>query len=284
MKTQQFNINALEVVKGKYGNLSIRKKPQVIQVKEKALQASSKLGLQPYFVDLTHFDGKTVKTDLYYVASRVFFRTLSRAYSNHAMEIYESPYGLYYDITKDYIQEIVCAMYLGYTNAKGKQFNGYIDGVTSFRELALVGYKAINSMLYSNGIQGRNIGKTVTVSDNVLIDLVAKYNYYKNDTSNLNMFKLNRFITDLQNNLTAKQLEVFSCILGGAYSNADGTFSTTLIASDLDKSESAIANIVKRIRRTAKEVVLSNYNMDTSTFILWLQNADDKTARVVIAM
>lgn len=284
MTTAKLNINKLEVRKLKGNNTTLVKVPCIIEVKEKALQASTKLNLSPYFVDVEHYDGRTIKTDLYYIASRVFFRTLARAYSNHAMDIYEKPFGMYYDITKDYIQEVTCAMYLGYTNKKGEHFKGYADGVTNFRQLALVGYKAINAMLYANGVQGRNIGKVVTVSDNKLIELIAMYDYIRRDTSNINMVRFNQFITDVKNNLTTKQLEVFNCILDGAYSNADGTFSTNLIASDLNRTKQSVNNIISRIRRTAKDVVLSNYNMDTYTFTLWLQNADDKTVRVVIAM
>lgn len=271
MTTAKLNINVLEVGY-KNGNQFLIPKTKRIEVQEKALQASTSLNLTPYFMDVEHYDGRTLKTDLYYLASRVFFRTLARAYSNHAMDIYEKPYGVYYDITKDYIQEVACAIYCGYTNKKGEHFNGYTDGVKSFRQLALVGYKAINAMLYSNGVQGRNIGKTITVSDNVLIELVAKYDYYKHDTSNINMVRLNQFIKDVQNNLTAKQLEVFNCILDGAYTNADGTFSTNLIAVDLGKTKQSISNIIGRIKATAHDVI-HTYNKDVNSFIEYVQTA-----------
>ena len=223
-------------------------------------------------MDVEHYDGRTLKTDLYYLASRVFFRTLARAYSNHAMDIYEKPYGVYYDITKDYIQEVACTIYCGYTNKKGEHFQGYTDGVKSFRQLALVGYKAINAMLYANGIQGRNIGKVITVSDNILIDLVAKYEYHKHNTSNINIVRYNQFIKDVQNNLTIKQLEVFNLMLNNQYISDTYKFNQIDIANTLHITIKSTQRRIERIKQTI-QIVVKNYNMNIDEFITYLQTA-----------
>lgn len=234
-------------------------------------------GLDSHYINIVHYDGRKKRIDIYALAFYCTFKTLRKATTKRAMELFDNKYSYCVHDWQDMICTGVDYCLYGYVDGNGKYHKGYYtDKISTVKELTGVIYSAINSVIYAKGVTGKWTGKEVLTEDYREVKTVVNlFNFINTNCTNINSVKWNMFINDVRNSLTNKQLQVFDCILDNEYVNteikADNSidFSTDLIAIQLDKSKSAISHIIKRITEKCNDII-NKYNMNTQEFIDYL--------------
>lgn len=224
--------------------------------------------IDSFYINVVHYNGRNKRLDICMTAYYCVFKSLRRATTKRAIELFEGRNYYTVDDWQDLILTATAYALYGYVDGNNNYHKGYYtDRIADIKELTATIYSAVNAVLYKKGAIGKWTGKEVLTEDYSEVKTVVNiFNYVKTNYSKINSEKWNSFLTDVKNALTNKQLEVFNCILDNEYINTKD-FSTDLIAITLNKSKQAVCNITKRIKEKCEDIVTSKYNMTKTEFI-----------------
>lgn len=262
-------INGCTVESTNVKTVNVKTKGQERTFQKRYLQ--SVYHLDSMYINVIHDNGRKGRIDVYALAFYCVFKTLRKAVTKRAIELFDCKYSSCIHDWQDMIMTGVDYMLFGYVDGNGKYHKGYYtDKIGNVKELTGVIFSAVNSVIYAKGVTGKWTGKEVLTDDYSEVKTVVNiFNYAKVNYSKINSEKWNSFLIDVKNALTNKQLEVFNCILDNEYINTKD-FSTDLIAITLNKSKQAVCNITKRIKEKCENIVTSKYNMTKTEFINYL--------------
>lgn len=236
---------------------------------------ASVYGFNPYRIKVIHKNGKKGRVNVYALAYACAVKTLKKAVTKRAIELYDSRFnGAVYD-WQDMIATATSALLLAYTDGKGKHHNGYYtDRVASYSKLTATCYSAINAYLWDRNFIGRNIGKEILTDDFAIVhNVVNLFGYVASGRTTVNAVKFNRFIDDIKKHIqNTNYLKVLDCIIDNDYINADGSIVYSALTATLDCNKMTISRAMKAIKNSALDVI-NGMNMDVDTFVTYLQTA-----------
>ena len=235
----------------------------------------SVFGLDSYYINVVHYNGRKKRIDIYALAFYCTFKTLRKATTKRAMELFDNKYSYCVHDWQDMICTGVDYCLYGYVDGNGKYHKGYYtDKISTVKELTGVIYSAINSVIYAKGVTGKWTGKEILTDDFAMVKNVVNIFGYVASGNNINTEKYNRFINDIKKRIVSiATMKVFDCITDGAFVNSNGTFKQAEITKYLGyKSKNSIIRAIRDIKNIA-EIVVSNYNMEVIDFIRYLHTA-----------
>lgn len=232
-------------------------------------------GLQPYYITVINKDGKEMTVDVYGTAYQVVTKTLKRAVTNRAIELYDGRVSTSVHQITDLLQTASTALLLGYTDKKGVYHKGYItDSVNDYTTLIGTAYTAVNAYLYAKGVIGDNLGKEILTEDYSIVHNVTNLFGYVATATSINKAKYDSYIDRVAKTLQrTSDIDILHCIAYDVdYVTAKGEICYTKLADKFDVSTSTIKRAVRRIK-TAMLDTVSSYNMTVVTFLQYLQTA-----------
>lgn len=231
--------------------------------------------LDSMYINVKHENGRNGRIDVYALAFYCVFKTLRKAATKRAIELFDCKYSSCVHDWQDMIMTGVDYMLFGYVDGNGKYHKGYYtDRVSNIKELTGVIFSAVNSVIYAKGVTGKWTGVEVLTDDFAIVKDVTNIFGYVASGNNINTEKYNRFIDDIKMHITSiATIKVFDCITNSEFVNSNGTFRQAEITKYLGyKSKNSIIRAIRDIKNIA-EIVVSNYNMEVTDFIKYLHTA-----------
>lgn len=231
--------------------------------------------LDSMYINVKHENGRNGRIDVYALAFYCVFKTLRKATTKRAIELFDNKFSYCVHDWQDMITTGVDYMLFGYVDGNGKYHKGYYtDKISNVKELTGVIFSAVNHVIYAKGVTGKWTGKEVLTDDFVMVKNVTNLFGYVASGNNVNTEKYNRFIDDIKKHITSiATMKVFDCITDSEFVNSNGTFRQAEITKYLGyKSKNSIIRAIRDIKNIA-EIVVSNYNMEVTDFIKYLHTA-----------
>lgn len=232
--------------------------------------------LDSMYINVKHENGRNGRIDVYALAFYCVFKTLRKATTKRALELFDCKYSSCVHDWQDMIMTGVDYMLFGYVDGNGKYHKGYYtDRVSNIKELTGVIFSAVNSVIYAKGVTGKWTGVEVLTDDFAIVkDVTNIFGYVASGTKSVNADRYNQFISDIKKRIKSiPTIKVFDCITDGTFVNSNGTFKQAEITKHLGyKSTKSVIRAIRDIRDIA-EIIVSNYNMTTNEFIKYLKSA-----------
>lgn len=265
-------INGCTVESTSVKTVNVKTKGQERTFQKRYLQ--SVYHLDSMYINVIHDNGRKGRVDVYALAFYCVFKTLRKAVTKRAIELFDCKYSSCIHDWQDMIMTGVDYMLFGYVDGNGKYHKGYYtDKIGNVKELTGVIFSAVNHVIYAKGVTGKWTGKEVLTDDFAMVKKFTDvYGVIKSNAINVNAAKYQQFIDDIRKNVKTAYLSVFDCIVENDYINADGTTPSKLIADVLGISDRKVRRAMNAVEDAATQVV-SGYNMTVRQFIDYLQTA-----------
>lgn len=265
-------INGCTVESTSVKTVNVKTKGQERTFQKRYLQ--SVYHLDSMYINVKHENGRNGRIDVYALAFYCVFKTLRKAATKRAIELFDCKYSSCVHDWQDMIMTGVDYMLFGYVDGNGKYHKGYYtDKIGNVKELTGVIFSAVNHVIYAKGVTGKWTGKEVLTDDFAMVKKFTDvYGVIKSNAINVNAAKYQQFIDDIRKNVKTAYLSVFDCIVENDYINADGTTPSKLIADVLGISDRKVRRAMNAVEDAATQVV-SGYNMTVRQFIDYLQTA-----------
>lgn len=265
-------INGCTVESTNVKTVNVKTKGQERTFQKRYLQ--SVYHLDSMYINVKHENGRNGRIDVYALAFYCVFKTLRKATTKRAIELFDNKFSYCVHDWQDMIMTGVDYMLFGYVDGNGKYHKGYYtDKISNVKELTGVIFSAVNHVIYAKGVTGKWTGKEVLTDDFAMVKRFTDvYGVIKSNTINVNAAKYQQFIDDIRKNVKTAYLSVFDCIVENDYINADGTTPSKLIADVLGISDRKVRRAMNAVEDAATQVV-SGYNMTVRQFIDYLQTA-----------
>lgn len=230
--------------------------------------------LHPLYINVIHKDGRKKRTNIYALMYYATRKTLSRATTKRAMELYDGRFHNAVDDWQDLLSTSAVNSLYGYTDNKGNYHKGYYtDKMATVTAIMATAYSAVNAVLYASNAAGRHAGKVVLTDDyKVVTDVTNIFGYVVSGRTTVNAKKYAVLIEDVRKLLKTSYLKVFDCIIENDYTNTDGTIPSALIADVLGISDRTARRALSAVKDSVR-IIVSNYNMTASQFVAYLQKA-----------
>ena len=234
----------------------------------------SVFGLDSHYINVVHYNGRKKRIDIYALAFYCTFKTLRKATTKRAIELFDNKYSYCAHDWQDMICTGVDYCLYGYVDGNGKYHKGYYtDKISTVKELTGVIYSAINSVIYAKGVTGKWTGVEVLTDDFAIVkDVTNIFGYVASGKKTVNTEKYNQFINDIRKNIKTKYVAIFDFVIDRDYINVNGTVQSNLVAELLGVSDRTVRRALADVKTSAKNVV-SNYNMTVEQFIEYLEIA-----------
>lgn len=265
-------INGCTVESTSVKTVNVKTKGQERTFQKRYLQ--SVYHLDSMYINVKHENGRKGRVDVYALAFYCVFKTLRKAVTKRAIELFDCKYSSCIHDWQDMIMTGVDYMLFGYVDGNGKYHKGYYtDKIGNVKELTGCIFSAVNHVIYAKGVTGKWTGKEVLTDDFAMVRKFADvYGVIKSNAINVNAAKYQQFIDDIRKNVKTAYLSVFDCIVENDYINTDGTTPSKLIADVLGISDRKVRRAMNAVEDAATQVV-SGYNMTVRQFIDYLQTA-----------
>lgn len=230
--------------------------------------------LDSMYINVVHDNGRKSRIDVYALAFYCVFKTLRKATTKRAIELFDCKYSSCVHDWQDMIMTGVDYMLFGYVDGNGKYHKGYYtDRVSNIKELTSVIFSAVNSVIYAKGVTGKWTGIEVLTDDFAIVkDVTNIFGYVASGKKTVNTEKYNQFINDVRKNIKTKYVAIFDFVIDKDYINVNGTVQSNLVAELLGVSDRTVRRALADVKASAKTVV-SNYNMTVEQFIEYLEIA-----------
>lgn len=230
--------------------------------------------LDSMYINVKHENGRNGRIDVYALAFYCVFKTLRKATTKRAIELFDCKYSSCVHDWQDMIMTGVDYMLFGYVDGSGKYHKGYYtDRVSNIKELTGVIFSAVNSVIYAKGVTGKWTGVEVLTDDFAIVkDVTNIFGYVASGTKSVNADRYNQFISDIRKNIKTKYVAIFDFVIDRDYINVNGTVQSNLVAELLGVSDRTVRRALADVKASAKTVV-SNYNMTVEQFIEYLEIA-----------
>jgi len=267
-------INGCTVESTSVKTVNVKTKGQERTFQKRYLQ--SVYHLDSMYINVVHDNGRKSRIDVYALAFYCVFKTLRKAATKRAVELFDNKFSYCVHDWQDMIMTGVDYMLFGYVDGNGKYHKGYYtDKIGNVKELTGVIFSAVNSVIYAKGVTGKWTGKEVLTDDFAIVkDVTNIFGYVASGTKSVNVDRYNQFISDIKKRIKSiPTIKVFDCITDGTFVNSNGTFKQAEITKHLGyKSTKSVIRAIRDIRDIA-EIIVSNYNMTTNEFIKYLKSA-----------
>lgn len=265
-------INGCTVESTNVKTVNVKTKGQERTFQKRYLQ--SVYHLDSMYINVIHDNGRKGRIDVYALAFYCVFKTLRKAATKRAIELFDNKFSYCVHDWQDMIMTGVDYMLFGYVDGNGKYHKGYYtDKIGNIKELTGVIFSAVNHVIYAKGVTGKWTGKEVLTDDFAMVKKFTDvYGVIKSNAINVNAAKYQQFIDDIRKNVKTAYLSVFDCIVENDYINVDGTTPSKLIADVLGISDRKVRRAMNAVEDAATQVV-SGYNMTVRQFIDYLQTA-----------
>jgi len=265
-------INGCTVESTSVKTVNVKTKGQERTFQKRYLQ--SVYHLDSMYINVKHENGRNGRIDVYALAFYCVFKTLRKAATKRAVELFDNKFSYCVHDWQDMIMTGVDYMLFGYVDGNGKYHKGYYtDKISNVKELTGVIFSAVNSVIYAKGVTGKWTGKEVLTDDFAMVKKFTDvYGVIKSNAINVNAAKYQQFIDDIRKNVKTAYLSVFDCIVENDYINTDGTTPSKLVADVLGISDRKVRRAMNAVEDAATQVV-SGYNMTVRQFIDYLQTA-----------
>ena len=265
-------INGCTVESTSVKTVNVKTKGQERTFKKRYLQ--SVYHLDSMYINVVHDNGRKSRVDVYALAFYCIFKTLRKATTKRAIELFDNRFSYCVHNWQDMICTGVDYCLYGYVDGNGKYHKGYYtDKISNVKELTGVIFSAVNHVLYAKGVTGKWTGKEVLTDNFAMVKKFTDvYGVIKSNAINVNAAKYQQFIDDIRKNVKTAYLSVFDCIIENDYINTDGTTPSKLIADVLGISDRKVRRAMNAVEDAATQVV-SGYNMTVRQFINYLQTA-----------
>lgn len=229
--------------------------------------------LQPLYINVIHKNSRKKRTNIYGLMYICIKKTLGRATTDRAMEIYQGRFSHCIPEWQDLLQDTTIRALYGYTDLKGKYHKGYFtDRIATADQIMLTAYSAVNASLYAKKITGLNLGvEQIGINEdqiNIIADLFGK----RQNNITYNTKKYNVFIQDVLKNVKTIYLNIVQFIIENTqYINVkDGTIQRQNVAYILDISEAKVRRAYTDFK-SAIDKTLIQYNMNKAQFVQYIQ-------------
>ena len=265
-------INGCTVESTSVKTVNVKTKGQERTFQKRYLQ--SVYHLDSMYINVKHENGRKGRIDVYALAFYCVFKTLRKATTKRAIELFDNKFSYCVHDWQDMIMTGVDYMLFGYVDGNGKYHKGYYtDKIGNVKELTGVIFSAVNHVIYAKGVTGKWTGKEVLTDNFAMVrKFTDVYGVIKSNAINVNAAKYQQFIDDIRKNVKTAYLSVFDCIVENDYINTDGTTPSKLIADVLGISDRKVRRAMNAVEDAATQVV-SGYNMTVRQFIDYLQTA-----------
>ena len=265
-------INGCTVESTSVKTVNVKTKGQERTFQKRYLQ--SVYHLDSMYINVKHENGRNGRIDVYALAFYCVFKTLRKAATKRAIELFDNKFSYCVHDWQDMIMTGVDYMLFGYVDGNGKYHKGYYtDKIGNVKELTGVIFSAVNHVIYAKGVTGKWTGKEVLTDNFAMVKKFTDvYGVIKSNAINVNAAKYQQFIDDIRKNVKTAYLSVFDCIVENDYINIDGTTPSKLIADVLGISDRKVRRAMNAVEDAATQVV-SGYNMTVRQFIDYLQTA-----------
>ena len=265
-------INGCTVESTSVKTVNVKTKGQERTFQKRYLQ--SVYHLDSMYINVKHENGRNGRIDVYALAFYCVFKTLRKAATKRAIELFDNKFSYCVHDWQDMIMTGVDYMLFGYVDGNGKYHKGYYtDRISTVKELTGVIFSAVNHVIYAKGVTGKWTGKEVLTDNFAMVKKFTDvYGVIKSNAINVNAAKYQQFIDDIRKNVKTAYLSVFDCIVENDYINTDGTTPSKLIADVLGISDRKVRRAMNAVEDAATQVV-SGYNMTVRQFIDYLQTA-----------
>jgi len=265
-------INGCTVESTNVKTVNVKTKGQERTFQKRYLQ--SVYHLDSMYINVKHDNGRKGRIDVYALAFYCVFKTLRKAVTKRAIELFDCKYSSCVHDWQDMIMTGVDYMLFGYVDGNGKYHKGYYtDRVGNIKELTGVIFSAVNSVIYAKGVTGKWTGKEVLTDDFAIVKDVTNIFGYINNCNSVNAKKYNMFIFNVKRFLDRQSdIKLLDAI---AYDNkntigADGSILYNNLSSIFDVSRMTINRGVKRIKIAITDTI-AKYNMTETQFVEYLQ-------------
>ena len=265
-------INGCTVESTSVKTVNVKTKGQERTFQKRYLQ--SVYHLDSMYINVKHENGRNGRIDVYALAFYCVFKTLRKAATKRAIELFDCKYSSCVHDWQDMIMTGVDYMLFGYVDGNGKYHKGYYaDRVCNIKELTGVIFSAVNSVIYSKGVTGKWTGKEILTDDFAIVKDVTNIFGYVNNCNSVNAKKYDMFIFNVKRFLDRQSdIELLDAI---AYDNkntigTDGSILYNNLSSIFDVSRMTINRGVKRIKIAITDTI-AKYNMTETQFVEYLQ-------------
>ena len=265
-------INGCTVESTSVKTVNVKTKGQERTFQKRYLQ--SVYHLDSMYINVKHENGRNGRIDVYALAFYCVFKTLRKAATKRAIELFDNKFSYCVHDWQDMIMTGVDYMLFGYVDGNGKYHKGYYtDKISNVKELTGVIFSAVNHVIYAKGVTGKWTGKEVLTDDFAMVkNVVNIFGYVASGNKSVNANKYNQFILDVRKNIKTKYVAIFDFVIDRDYINVNGTVQSNLVAELLGVSDRTVRRALADVKASAKTVV-SNYNMTVEQFIEYLEIA-----------
>ena len=270
--TTKTTVNDCIIEKSSLQSVNVKTVKQERTFQKRYLQ--SVYHLDSMYINVVHDNGRKSRIDVYALAFYCVFKTLRKAATKRAIELFDNKFSYCVHDWQDMIMTGVDYMLFGYVDGNGKYHKGYYtDKIGNVKELTGVIFSAVNHVIYAKGVTGKWTGKEVLTDNFAMVKKFTDvYGVIKSSAINVNAAKYQQFIDDIRKNVKTAYLSVFDCIVENDYINTDGTTPSKLIADVLGISDRKVRRAMNAVEDAATQVV-NGYNMTVRQFIDYLQTA-----------
>lgn len=270
--TTKTTVNDCIIEKSCLQSVKVKTKKQERTFQKRYMQ--SVYHLDSMYINVVHDNGRKSRIDVYALAFYCVFKTLRKATTKRALELFDCKYSSCVHDWQDMIMTGVDYMLFGYVDGNGKYHKGYYtDKVSNIKELTGVIFSAVNSVIYAKGVTGKWTGVEVLTDDFAIVkDVTNIFGYVASGKKTVNTEKYNQFINDIRKNIKTKYVAIFDFVIDRDYINVNGTVQSNLVAELLGISDRTVRRALADVKASAKTVV-SNYNMTVEQFIEYLEIA-----------
>lgn len=270
--TTKTTVNDCIIEKSSLQSVKVKTKKQERTFQKRYIQ--SVYHLDSMYINVVHDNGRKSRIDVYALAFYCVFKTLRKATTKRAIELFDCKYSSCVHDWQDMIMTGVDYMLFGYVDGNGKYHKGYYtDRVSNIKELTGVIFSAVNSVIYAKGVTGKWTGVEVLTDDFAIVkDVTNIFGYVASGKKTVNTEKYNQFINDIRKNIKTKYVAIFDFVIDRDYINVNGTVQSNLVAELLGVSDRTVRRALADVKASAKTVV-SNYNMTVEQFIEYLEIA-----------
>lgn len=270
--TTKTTVNDCIIEKSSLQSVKVKTQKQERTFQKRYLQ--SVYHLDSMYINVVHDNGRKSRVDVYALAFYCVFKTLRKATTKRALELFDCKYSSCIHDWQDLIMTGVDYMLFGYVDGNGKYHKGYYtDRVSNIKELTGVIFSAVNSVIYAKGVTGKWTGVEALTDDFAIVkDVTNIFGYVASGKKTVNTEKYNQFINDIRKNIKTKYVAIFDFVIDRDYINVNGTVQSNLVAELLGVSDRTVRRALADVKASAKTVV-SKYNMTVEQFIEYLEIA-----------
>lgn len=265
-------INGCTVESTSVKTVNVKTKGQERTFQKRYLQ--SVYHLDSMYINVKHENGRNGRIDVYALAFYCVFKTLRKATTKRAIELFDNKFSYCVHDWQDMIMTGVDYMLFGYVDGNGKYHKGYYtDKISNVKELTGVIFSAVNHVIYAKGVTGKWTGKEVLTDNFAIVKDVTNIFGYVNNCNSVNAKKYDMFIFNVKRFLDRQSdIELLDAI---AYNNkntvgTDGSILYNNLSSIFDVSRMTINRGVKRIKIAITDTI-AKYNMTETQFVEYLQ-------------